>query len=155
MESLIIWLSAGIIILLVFLVYFINFRRQQKSDENRRAEAIRLGADQAVAQHPQIDQYTCIGCGACVDACPEGDVLGVVKGKAVIINGLRCVGHGLCAEACPVQGITVGLGDVKERDDIPILDENLQTNLPGVYIAGELGGLALIRNAITQGGKNH
>jgi len=153
MERFIIWSLAGLIITGIFLVYFINFLRQQKAAKNRQDEAIRLGADKAIAQYPQIDRYTCIGCGSCVDACPEGEVLAVVKGKAVIVNGLRCVGHGMCAEACPVQGITVGLGNVKDRDDIPILDDNLQTNLPGVYIAGELGGLALIRNAITQGTK--
>jgi thioredoxin reductase len=74
-----------------------------------------------------------------------------VDGKAVIINGLKCVGHGLCEEACPVEGIKVGLGDLSKRDDIPQMDEYNQTNVPGIYIAGELGGLALIKNAIRQG----
>jgi thioredoxin reductase len=92
----------------------------------------------------------CIGCGACVDACPEGDVLGVVGGTATVVNGLRCVGHGRCEIACPVGAIEVGLGDLKSRKDIPVLDGWQQTTVPGLFVAGELGGLALVKNAIGQ-----
>ena len=80
-------------------------------------------------------------------------MLGIVFGKATVINGLKCVGHGRCAEVCPVGAIVVGLGDIKKRDDISVMDDFNQTNIPGIYIAGELGGLALIRNAISQGKK--
>lgn len=153
MESLLIWIIAGALTLIIFVPYFLKFRKQQKADYARKQEATALGADKAIAQFPQIDQERCIGCAACVAACPEGDVLGIVFGKATVINGLKCVGHGRCAEACPVQGITVGLGDISKRDDIPFMDEHNQTNIPGLYIAGELGGLALIKNAISQGNK--
>jgi putative YpdA family bacillithiol system oxidoreductase len=153
MESLLIWIIAGALTLIIFVPYFLKFRKQQKADYERKLEATALGADKAIAQFPQIDQERCIGCAACVAACPEGDVLGIVFGKATVINGLKCVGHGRCAEACPVQGITVGLGDISKRDDIPFIDEHNQTNIPGLYIAGELGGLALIKNAISQGQK--
>jgi thioredoxin reductase len=95
----------------------------------------------------------CIGCGSCVEACPEGDVLGVVFGRAMVINGQRCVGHGYCEVACPVGAIKVGLGDIKTRPDIPLTNEHNETNVPGIYIAGELAGLSLIRNAIEQGQK--
>ncbi len=149
-ESFIWGITIGIIIIIV-IPYLIKFRKAQHEGRAKQQESIRLGADKAIAQHPQIDNYTCIGCGACVDACPEGDVLGIVSGKAVIMNGLKCVGHGKCAEACPVEGITIGLGDVSQRDDIPHMNEYGETNLPGMYIAGELGGLALIKNAIAQG----
>lgn len=151
MESLLIWLAALVLVAAIFLPYLVQFRRQQQRHLEQREEAIRLGADKPFAQYPQIDVMRCIGCGACVKACPEGDVLGVIHGKATVINGLKCVGHGRCAEACPVQAIVVGLGDLKKRDDIPLLDQSYQTNIPGLYIAGELGGLALIRNAIEQG----
>jgi thioredoxin reductase (NADPH) len=151
MESNLIWIITIAFIAAIFLPYAIKFRKSTHEARHRREEAIRLGADKPIAQYPSIDQLRCIGCGACVAACPEGEVLGVVMGKAVVINGLRCVGHGRCAEACPVEGITVGLGDVATRDDIPLLSKYNETNIPGLYIAGELGGLALIRNAINQG----
>ncbi len=150
-ESQIIWLATLLLFSLLVIPYFLKFRRQQKQGAAQQAESIRLGADRPVAQYPQIDQLRCIGCGACVAACPEGGVLGVVNGKATIINGLKCVGHGLCAEACPVEGIRIGLGDIRQRDDIPAMNEYNETNISGIYIAGELGGLALIRNAISQG----
>ena len=139
--------------ILIVLPYLIKERKSRKTDHARKKEAVHLGADRAIAQHPQIDALKCIGCGACVDACPENSVLGIVSGKAVIINGLKCIGHGLCEEACPVEGIKIGLGDISKRDDIPVMDEYQQTNISGMYFAGELGGLALIKNAINQGKK--
>jgi putative YpdA family bacillithiol system oxidoreductase len=151
MESQIIWAITLLLFLVFFVPYFLRFRRQQRKGTKQKEEALRLGSDRPVAQYPQIDSLRCIGCGSCVAACPEGGVLGVVNGKATILNGLKCVGHGLCAEACPVEAIRIGLGDIKQRDDIPAMNEYNETNIPGIYIAGELSGLALIRNAITQG----
>jgi thioredoxin reductase (NADPH) len=151
MESILVWVIVILLILTILVPYIMKIRTTHKSGLERKKEAQALGADRPVAQYPQIDYYRCIGCGACVKACPEGDVLGLVSGKATIINGLRCVGHGLCAEACPVNGLKVGLGDIKSRDDIPVLNTFNETNIPGLYIAGELAGLALIKNAISQG----
>ena len=152
-ESIIIWFVFIFLTLIVVIPYYIRVKYRRKKDEQRKKEAESLGVDKPLNQYPQIDYFRCIGCGACVSACPEGGVLGLVHGKATIINGLKCVGHGLCAEACPVVGIKVGLGDIKTRDDIPILSTLNEKNLPGIYIAGELGGLALIKNAISQGDK--
>jgi thioredoxin reductase (NADPH) len=150
-ETNLIWIVAGGIAGIIFFVYTLSFRKAQRKGLRMAAESRDLGANRPVAQFPQIDEYRCIGCGACIQACPEGGVLGLAMGKAVIINGLKCVGHGLCAEACPVAGITIGLGNVKERDDIPLLTAQNETSIPGIYIAGELSGLALIKNAIQQG----
>lgn len=151
MEGLFIWGGTLLLVLAIVVPYALAFRKREREMAARRAEAVALGADRAIAQHPQVDDLRCIGCGACVAACPEGEVLGLLGGMAVIINGLKCVGHGLCAVACPVEGIQVGLGDLGARDDIPQHDEHLETNLPGVYVAGELSGYALIRNAVVQG----
>ncbi len=153
MESAIIWLTLIIISLIVVVPYFKKFRSEAHRAAERKKEAASLGADKPIAQHPMIDLARCIGCGSCVDACPEGEVLGLVHGKATIINGLKCVGHGLCEDACPVGALKVGLGDVTTRDDIPIMNEHNETSIPGLYIAGELGGLALIRNALAQGAR--
>jgi putative YpdA family bacillithiol system oxidoreductase len=101
--------------------------------------------------HPHIDALQCIGCGACVRACPEEGVLGLVSGKATLVHAAKCVGHGLCAEQCPVGAIKLQFGTPGRSANLPILNEDLETNVPGIYIAGELGGLGLIRNAIKQG----
>ena len=139
------------LVALIVLPYLWRFRRRVRHDRERKEEAAALGIDQPAAQFPYIDPAHCIGCGACVRACPEGDVLGIVGGTAVVVNGLRCVGHARCEAACPVGAITVGLGDLKSREDVPLLDDAGQTTVAGIYIAGELGGLSLVRNAVVQG----
>ncbi|MCF7841874.1 MAG: 4Fe-4S binding protein, partial [Lentisphaeria bacterium] len=142
----------GIAIILVFVIpYLRNWRRRDERTQQKLEEAQSKGLDKALMQHPIIDLSTCIGCGICVRVCPEGEVLGLISGKAVLINGAKCVGHELCKDNCPVGGIEVGLGDISSRQDIPYLKENYESNIPGIYIVGELGGLALIRNAINQG----
>lgn len=152
-EPVLLWGGALLIVGLVVLPYLFGFRKRTRRDRERKEEAVALGIDRPAAQFPYIDPSRCIGCGACVKSCPEGDVLGIVGGTAVVVNGLRCVGHGRCEEACPVGAIQVGLGDLKSREDVPLLDEDHQTTVPGLYIVGELGGLSLVRNAASQGRK--
>ncbi len=149
--SMTVWVLSLAVILAVFIPYWVGFRRRIARDRQRREEAQRLGIDRPTTQFPFVDAMACIGCGACVAACPEGDVLGIVGGTAVVVNGLRCVGHGHCELACPVESIEVGIGDLKSRRDVPLLDDQLQTNVPGIFVAGELGGLSLVRNAARQG----
>lgn len=151
MESFLIWIITGLLVVGIVTPYFIKFRNRQKQDLARREEAQGLGLDRPSGQFPLVDMSLCIGCGSCVAACPEGDVLGIVFGRATVINGQRCVGHGYCETACPVGALKVGLGDIKTRPDIPLLNEHFETTVPGIYVAGELGGLSLIRNAIEQG----
>ncbi len=151
MESLVIWTIVLALVAGGVACYTRNFRRQRQHDRERLVQTRELGMDKASGQYPLVDAAACIGCATCVAACPEGDVLGIVSGKAVVINGARCIGHGKCAEACPVGALKVGLGDITKRDDIPLLDDYNQTNVPGVWIAGELSGFALINNAVDQG----
>ena len=153
MESIFIWIITAFLILVIFIPYWLKFHRHHKADIERKQEAQSLGIDRARAQFPFINDLLCIGCGSCVAACPEGDVLGVVFGKARVINGLRCIGHGICEEVCPVGALKVGLGDIKKRDDIPILSKANETTVSGLYIAGELSGLSLLRNAVAHGRK--
>lgn len=117
-----------------------------------RQEAERIGSHTARLLHPHIELAQCIGCGACVDACPEDGVLAMVHGQAAVVHGARCVGHGACADACPVGAIALTLGDLSDRKDLPALDEELEAiGVPGLFVAGELSGFSLIRTAITQG----
>jgi thioredoxin reductase/ferredoxin len=100
--------------------------------------------------HPVIDPLRCIGSGACVKACPE-DVLGVIQGRAQLLNPMGCIGHGACAAVCPVEAITLVFGTRTRGVELPRVDPHFQTNQPGIYVVGELGGMGLIRNAVLQG----
>ncbi|TFH64349.1 MAG: FAD-binding protein [Gemmatimonadales bacterium] len=92
----------------------------------------------------------CVGCGTCVAACPEDGALALVGKLAVVDRGL-CVGHGDCAEACPVGAIVLSTGAAVHRVEVPDLGPDFQTNIPGLYVVGELGGRGLIKNAINEG----
>jgi thioredoxin reductase len=150
-------LTIGIVTFLTGGLTVLGFwhRAIQRTHDQRFAEMIsdaqQQGLNQALTQHPQIDRYRCLGCGSCVRACPEKSVLALVEGKSCLVYASHCVGHGHCEHACPVGALTVGLGDTSSRPDIPILSKNLETSVPGVFIAGELGGIGLIRHAISQG----
>lgn len=131
----------------------LHIRRTHRREQAALAAAERgkLHSSGPRAQHPHIDISHCIGCGACVDVCPEGNVLAVIAGKAAIINGHKCIGHGLCAEVCPVGAIEIVMADPGVSADMPRLSREFETNVPGLFIIGELGGLALIKNAVNQG----
>lgn len=101
--------------------------------------------------YPRVDLDRCIGSGACATACPEKDVLAVIDGKAHVVNPTVCIGHGECLRACPVDAIQLALGHEKRGVDIPLVAADFQTEVPGLYVVGELGGMGLIANAITQG----
>lgn len=108
------------------------------------------GLNEPPSLHPVVDPGRCFGSGACARACPEG-ALGVVNGRATLINASACIGHGACFNACPVQALTLVFGTEKRGVDIPHVNQNFETNVPGIFIAGELGGMGLIRKTAEQG----
>ncbi|MFZ5621502.1 MAG: NAD(P)-binding domain-containing protein [Pseudomonadota bacterium] len=124
--------------------------RQRRSLETL-AQARSAGLTEPASLHPVIDATRCVGCGSCVSACPEGNVIGLIDRKAALINPTHCIGHGACRSACPMEAITLVFGTETRGVDIPLVGPDFQTNVPGVFIAGELGGMGLIRNAIEQG----
>lgn len=115
------------------------------------AENLEAGLTEPASLHPVIDPNLCLGAGSCVSACPEGDIIGLIRRKAQLIHPTKCIGHGACARACPHGAITLVFGTEKRGVDIPEVSPQFETNVPGLFIAGELGGMGLIRNAIEQG----
>jgi putative YpdA family bacillithiol system oxidoreductase len=146
-------LTNGLVALAVGVPVLAYMIRQQKRARLAReaAEKGQVYTEGPKAQHPYIDTTFCIGCQGCTTVCPEGDVLAMLGGKAVIVNGYKCIGHGMCAEACPVGAIRMVMATPSMGADLPYLTPEHETSVPNLFIAGELGGLALIKNAVQQG----
>jgi thioredoxin reductase (NADPH) len=131
------------------------YGRSRQLETARSVTALSTAVDNGLHEpdslHPWIDPAKCLGCGACVSACPEGDILGIINGRAQLIEPSSCIGHGACKASCPFDAISLVFGSETRGVDLPVVGQDFQTNIPGIYIAGELGGMGLIRNAIEQG----
>ena len=144
------YLVVAIVVIAPVILYMRSLRRREQRARDA-AEKGQLYSEGPKAQHPHIDTTHCIGCQSCTTVCPEGDVLAMLGGKAVIVNGHRCIGHSLCADACPVGAITMLMANPSMAADLPYLTAEYETSVENLFIAGELGGLALIKNAVSQG----
>ncbi|MEJ2403150.1 MAG: NAD(P)-binding domain-containing protein [Candidatus Thiodiazotropha sp.] len=143
-------------ILIFWAIYILHGKTKSRRNLALKTEEFEAGLTEPASLHPLIDQAKCMGCGTCVKACPEQanhPVLGLINGKAELIAPTNCIGHGACKTACPFDAITLVFGTERRGVDIPLLNPNFETSMPGIYIAGELGGMGLIRNAIEQGYK--
>ena len=141
--------AAPLIVLWSGWTYYGKWRSRKAAEvleDNRRA-----GLMEPNTLHPVIDPSKCLGCAACARACPEKTVLGIIDGKAALIEPSLCVGHGACQTACPTDAISLVFGTETRGVDIPVLTPDFETTVPGMFIAGELGGMGLIKNAIEQG----
>ena len=144
-------LAVAAAVCLFFLLHYLRGLKKREIEAREAAEKGKLFSEGPRAQHPHIDNALCIGCATCTSVCPEGDVLAMLGGKAVIVNGHKCIGHSLCAEACPVGAITMVMAAPSMGADMPYLTPEFETTIPNLFIVGELGGLALIKNAVNQG----
>ncbi len=143
------YLYVAIFVIIVTL-YRARQNRKQTGHTAQLQHAVESGLMEPPSLHPVVDTARCFGGGACVKSCPE-QALGVVNGKAVLVNAAHCIGHGACAAACPVEAIKLVFGTEKRGIDIPTVTPQFEANVPGIFIAGELGGMGLIRKAAEQG----
>ena len=166
LEEILIYSLVVILSLVIVSIYLRKKRRESRIVEEKIKKAKEEGLHEPISLHPVVDINSCIQTGACIAACPEHDILGIRNGKATIINASQCIGHGACFLACPTEAISLRIGTEKRGVDLPHVNRNFETNVPGIFIAGELGGMGLIKNAVEQGrqaaeniikslGKNH
>ena len=148
-------LIAALVYIVPFMGGLVLFAMARNRAAKRAASAWKdsqeAGLTEPTSLHPHIDLSLCCGSGACVTACPEKTVIGIVDGKAQLVDPTACIGHGACATACPTHAITLVFGTETRGVELPVVSPQFETNVPGLFIAGELGGMGLIRNAITQG----
>jgi len=137
--------------LAIVLAYLFMQHRKASRARALYQDAVESGLLEPASLHPVIDYTRCLGCATCIKACPEKEVLGIIENRAKLITPSSCIGHGACKTACPTQAINLVFGTETRGVDIPLIGEDFQTTIPGIYIAGELGGMGLIRNAIEQG----
>jgi thioredoxin reductase (NADPH) len=150
-ENILIYLFAVLLCIAVVAIYLYKKKKESGIVEDKIREAKEAGLHEPISLHPYVDPNRCIQTGACISACPEKDILGIKNGKATIINASRCIGHGACFHACPTEAITLRMGTEKRGMELPHVNQNFETNVPGIFIAGELGGMGLIKNAVEQG----
>jgi len=150
MTTLLTWLIYLIPAVWAVALYVRRFQQRNREHQETLEESIKQGLMEPPSLHPIVDHTRCIGSSSCVKACPE-DALGIINNKAELINAAHCIGHGACLAACPVDAIKLVFGTAKRGIDIPQVHPNFESNVPGIYIAGELGGMGLIRKCAEQG----
>ena len=138
-------------LVIIWAIWIVSAKRRSRRDMAVLEDNRQAGLAEPSSLHPVIDPAICLGCGSCVRACPEKSILGIIDGKAALIEPTMCVGHGACQAACPTGAISLVFGTATRGVDIPMLTTQFETSVPGIYIAGELGGMGLIKNAIEQG----
>ncbi|MGA8890768.1 MAG: NAD(P)-binding domain-containing protein [Anaeromyxobacteraceae bacterium] len=149
--STVVAVAAILLALAIGASHLLNRRRRQARDAEVIREKVEKNLHIPRSLHPVIDTDICIGSLSCLKACPEGDILGIVKGAASLVHADHCIGHGRCAAECPVQAIRLVMGTHERGVDLPELDQYFESSRPGVHVVGELGGMGLLRNAVRQG----
>ncbi len=151
MEEFIIYSIVGLLCFGIVYIYLRKLKKESDVVGEKIEKAKEEGIHEPVSLYPYIDEDNCIKSGACITACPEKDIIGIRNGRATLVNASRCIGHGACFHACPVEAISLKIGTEKRGVDLPHVNQNFETNVQGIFIAGELGGMGLIKNSVEQG----
>ncbi len=129
-------ISIYVVPLLLVYAYFVQRRaRFERISQTLLKDSQDAGLMQPPSLHPVIDTNKCIGCEACVHACPEfpaHQVLGIVNRKAHLVSPTDCIGHGACQQACPVGAISLVFGTKERGVELPNVNPDFSTNVPGI-----------------------
>jgi thioredoxin reductase/Pyruvate/2-oxoacid:ferredoxin oxidoreductase delta subunit len=150
MHELLIYAIYLVPLVILIILYGRKSRKRTKAAETEWQEVKAAGLTEPPSLHPFIDPAICIGAVSCAKACPE-KAIGILNHKGFFVNPSVCIGHGACAAACPSGAIRLVFGTERRGVDIPFVNPNFETNIEGLFIAGELGGMGLIRKAVEQG----
>jgi thioredoxin reductase/NAD-dependent dihydropyrimidine dehydrogenase PreA subunit len=127
--------------------WVVLMRRRKRALQNPRPVVSLVPT--AERRLPRIDAARCLGCNACVDACPY-DVLEIRRYTAIVARPDDCCGAGPCLERCPNGSLTLSLSALPSA--APELHPTLETKArPNLFLAGDASGGSLIRNALRQG----
>ena len=151
MQNLAVLVASFLTVSVGIYLFFLRRRRRQARDTHTLKTSVEKELHLPPSLHPVIDPNTCIGSLSCIKVCPEGDILGIVDGRAALVVAANCIGHSRCELECPVGAIKLVFGTSERGLDLPEVDEFFETNRAGVHIIGELGGMGLIKNALRQG----
>src|SRR6185369_8272321 len=138
----------------VFSALQIALARAKAAPEAKSGKLAALDPDGPQYPHPVINAQTCIGCHACVEACPH-DVLAIVNGISTPVALDQCMEDTSCQVECPTSPkscIVVNTNKPIPERKVPNRDQKFMTNVPGVYLIGDVSGVPLIKNAINEGG---
>jgi thioredoxin reductase (NADPH) len=103
--------------------------------------------------HPVVNPELCIGCHACVEACPF-DVLAIVNGIASPIAMDQCMEDTSCQVECPTNPKACVVVNTKKKippRKVPDRDTRFMTGVKGMYLIGDVSGVPLIKNAVNEG----
>ena len=152
-ENIIIYGLVAVFLIGVFFIYFRKMRKESKIVGEKIEHAKKEGLYEPVSLHPVVDPNSCIRSGACVAACPEKDVFG---DKEWCGNNYQCQqvhwpwGLFPCLPCSALSPFVLALK--KRGVDLPHVNQSFETNVKGLFIAGEMGGMGdLLKNAVEQG----
>jgi thioredoxin reductase (NADPH) len=135
----------GFAILLMVVFTMVSARRRHAAVMQ---PAVSVGP--AILVH-DINDDRCTGCDACVAVCPT-NVLDLVANKSRVLRFHDCIQCEACMFACPTEALVMfPEGSVPPPLQVPEIDENFQTIVPGQYLIGEVAGKPLVKSAANLG----